>query len=113
VDEEGEISWTVYDGGPRSISCPLLFLPPVSGRADSFFQQMLALSGLGYRVIAVCFLSHHQFSVCISVSLYIILLLLLLKLDSHHKGSYDLFFGSHLEMKQFVNFNFIWIFSML
>lgn len=53
VDEDGELSWTLYDAGPRTVRCPLLFLPPVSGRADIFFQQMLALSGLGYRVISV------------------------------------------------------------
>jgi len=33
-----------------------VFLPPVSGRADAFFQQMLALTSLGYRVISVCVL---------------------------------------------------------
>ena len=53
VDEEGELSWTLYDAGPRTVQCPLLFLPPVSGRADVFYQQILALSGLGYRVISV------------------------------------------------------------
>lgn len=57
VDEDGESTWTLYDTGPRTVRCPLLFLPPVSGRADIFFQQLLALSALGYRVISVCALS--------------------------------------------------------
>ena len=51
--DDDESTWTVYDAGPRTVRCPLLFLPPVSGRADIFYRQMLALSGLGYRVIAV------------------------------------------------------------
>lgn len=55
MDDDGS-TWTLYDAGPRSVRCPLLFLPPVSGRADIFFRQLLALSGLGYRVIAVCIL---------------------------------------------------------
>lgn len=59
VAEDGELAWTLYDAGPRTIQCPLLFLPPVSGRADVFFRQMLALSGLGYRVISVCILLYH------------------------------------------------------
>lgn len=53
VDESGLITWTLYDAGPRSIRCPLICLPPVSGRADVFFRQVLSLSGCGYRVIAV------------------------------------------------------------
>jgi maspardin len=52
-DHSGESTWTLYDAGPRSIRCPLVLLPPVSGRADVFFRQILTLSALGYRVIAL------------------------------------------------------------
>jgi len=54
VADDGSSTWTLYDAGPRTVRCPLLLLPPVSGRAEVFFQQMLALSSLGYRVISVC-----------------------------------------------------------
>uniref|UniRef100_A0A670JBA9 SPG21 abhydrolase domain containing, maspardin n=1 Tax=Podarcis muralis TaxID=64176 RepID=A0A670JBA9_PODMU len=53
VDDDDSKVWSLYDAGPRNIRCPLIFLPPVSGTADVFFQQILALSGWGYRVIAV------------------------------------------------------------
>jgi hypothetical protein len=43
----------VYDAGPRSVKCPLICFPPASGTADVFFRQILALSAVGYRVIAV------------------------------------------------------------
>ncbi|KAI1235232.1 Maspardin, partial [Lamprotornis superbus] len=52
VDDDDSKVWSLYDAGPRSIRCPLIFLPPVSGTADVFFQQILALTGWGYRVIA-------------------------------------------------------------
>lgn len=45
--------WVVYDAGPKSVRCPLIFLPPASGTADVFFKQLLALSSLGYRVMSV------------------------------------------------------------
>lgn len=57
VDDDDSKVWSLYDAGPRSIRCPLIFLPPVSGTADVFFQQILALTGWGYRVIAVSILS--------------------------------------------------------
>lgn len=53
VDEDGSKVWTMYDSGPRNITCPLICFPPVSGTADVFFRQILALSGRGYRVIAL------------------------------------------------------------
>lgn len=53
VDDDDSKIWSLYDAGPRSIRCPLIFLPPVSGTADVFFRQILALTGWGYRVIAV------------------------------------------------------------
>ncbi|XP_064578002.1 maspardin [Zonotrichia leucophrys gambelii] len=53
VDDDDSKVWSLYDAGPRSIRCPLIFLPPVSGTADVFFQQILALTGWGYRVIAL------------------------------------------------------------
>merc|ERR1712117_10113 len=46
-------TWSLFDCGPRSITCPLVCLPPVSGTADVFFLQCLALSARGVRVIAV------------------------------------------------------------
>ncbi|KAJ8790381.1 hypothetical protein J1605_021458 [Eschrichtius robustus] len=53
VDDDDSKIWSLYDAGPRNIRCPLIFLPPVSGTADVFFRQILALTGWGYRVIAV------------------------------------------------------------
>ncbi len=35
------------------MTCPLVFLPPVSGAADVFFLQLMALSSRGHRAIAV------------------------------------------------------------
>ena len=52
TDEEDKV-WTVYDAGPKTVRCPLVFLPPASGTADVFFKQILALSSLGYRVMSV------------------------------------------------------------
>lgn len=43
--------WRVYDCGPKKVRCPLICLPPVSGTADVFFKQALALSAKGIRVI--------------------------------------------------------------
>lgn len=45
--------WVVYDAGPKVVRCPIVFLPPASGTADIFYRQILSLSSLGYRVIAV------------------------------------------------------------
>ena len=45
--------WKVYDSNPKSVKCPLVCLPPVSGTADIFFKQILGLSAKGYRVISV------------------------------------------------------------
>jgi hypothetical protein len=45
--------WKLYDSGPKSVKVPLVCLPPVSGTADVFFKQILALSAKGIRVIAV------------------------------------------------------------
>lgn len=53
MDDDDSKIWSLYDAGPRNIRCPLIFLPPVSGTADVFFRQILALTGWGYRVIAV------------------------------------------------------------
>jgi len=52
-DGEEEKVWVVYDAGPKSVRCPLIFLPPASGTADVFFKQLLALSSLGYRVMSI------------------------------------------------------------
>ncbi|XP_074595299.1 maspardin-like [Brevipalpus obovatus] len=46
-------AWTLYDTGPRDNDCPILFLPPVSGTADTFFRQLLHLKGKGYRAISL------------------------------------------------------------
>ncbi|KAJ8304852.1 hypothetical protein KUTeg_018435 [Tegillarca granosa] len=53
VDDDESKEWTLYDAGPKTIKCPLICFPPASGTADVFFRQLLALSGVGYRVIAV------------------------------------------------------------
>uniref|UniRef100_A0A671EJ59 Maspardin n=1 Tax=Rhinolophus ferrumequinum TaxID=59479 RepID=A0A671EJ59_RHIFE len=53
VDDDDSKIWSLYDAGPRNVRCPLIFLPPVSGTADVFFRQILALTGWGYRVIAL------------------------------------------------------------
>lgn len=45
--------WVSFDAGPKTVRCPLVFLPPVCGRADCFYKQLIALSAKGYRVIAV------------------------------------------------------------
>lgn len=47
--------WTIYDAGPKTIRSPLICLPPVSGTADTFFQQVLGLSAKGYRVISLSY----------------------------------------------------------
>ncbi|XP_023568416.1 maspardin [Octodon degus] len=70
VDDDDSKIWSLYDAGPRSIRCPLIFLPPVSGTADVFFRQILALTGWGYRVIAVSIIVsmiNFRFGVCASV----------------------------------------------
>lgn len=53
MDEDGERTWSFYDAGPKSIRCPIMFLPPASGGADVFYKQILSLSGAGYRVIGL------------------------------------------------------------
>uniref|UniRef100_A0A8C4XEN2 Maspardin n=1 Tax=Erpetoichthys calabaricus TaxID=27687 RepID=A0A8C4XEN2_ERPCA len=53
VDDDDSKVWSIYDAGPKNIRCPIIFLPPVSGTADVFFQQILALTGWGYRVISL------------------------------------------------------------
>lgn len=45
--------WKLYDSGPKNVTSPLICLPPVSGTADIFFKQSLALNAKGYRLIAV------------------------------------------------------------
>ena len=44
--------WQIFDCGSKDITAPLVCLPPVSGTADCFFLQCLALSARGHRVIA-------------------------------------------------------------
>lgn len=52
-DGEEDKVWVVYDAGPKSVRCPVVFLPPVCGTADIFFKQLLALSSVGYRVMSI------------------------------------------------------------
>lgn len=52
-DLEEDKIWTVYDAGPKTVRCPLVFLPPASGTADVFFKQLVALSSVGYRVMSI------------------------------------------------------------
>ncbi|XP_062417663.1 maspardin isoform X3 [Pungitius pungitius] len=53
VDDDDSKVWSLYDAGPKSIRCPIVLFPPVSGTAEVFFQQVLALTGWGYRVISL------------------------------------------------------------
>lgn len=48
----------MYDSSPKTIKCPLVCLPPVSGTADVFFKQVLGLAAKGYRIISVSFASY-------------------------------------------------------
>lgn len=48
----------MYDSSPKTIKCPLICLPPVSGTADVFFKQVLGLAAKGYRIISVIFASY-------------------------------------------------------
>ncbi|KAJ1530459.1 hypothetical protein ONE63_005359 [Megalurothrips usitatus] len=52
VDADPAKEWKIYDSGPKSVKAPLVCLPPVSGTADIFFKQVLALNAKGIRVIA-------------------------------------------------------------
>lgn len=52
VDSDNSKGWSVYDCGPKTVRCPLICLPPVSGTADIYFKQALALSAKGIRVIS-------------------------------------------------------------
>lgn len=52
VDSDNSKGWKLYDSGPKKVKVPLVCLPPVSGTADVFFKQILALSARGIRVIA-------------------------------------------------------------
>ncbi|XP_043516970.1 maspardin-like isoform X1 [Frieseomelitta varia] len=52
VDADGTKGWKVYDSSPKTIKCPLVCLPPVSGTADVFFKQVLGLAAKGYRIIS-------------------------------------------------------------
>ncbi|KAK7063115.1 Maspardin [Halocaridina rubra] len=53
VDNDALKVWKLYDAGPRSVRCPLVCLPPVSGTADAFYKQILPLTARGYRIISV------------------------------------------------------------
>ena len=68
VDENGSQTWTLYDAGPKTVRCPLVCLPPVSGRADTFFKQVLPLSARGYRVISVFIINLPLVANCISLN---------------------------------------------
>lgn len=52
-DLEEDKVWVVYDAGPKTVRCPVVFLPPASGTADVFFKQLVTLSSIGYRVMSI------------------------------------------------------------
>src|SRR3989338_5663318 len=52
LDAAGKDVWEYYDAGPRGSSGTVVLLPPLSGPADCFFLQSLALSNKGYRVVS-------------------------------------------------------------
>ena len=54
VDIDNE-TWTLYDAGPKHITCPLLCLPPAIGTADGFYKQTIGLSTRGYRIITLSY----------------------------------------------------------
>lgn len=51
VDDDKE--WKMFDSGPRSIKFPLICLPPLGSGAEVFYKQMIFLTSLNYRVIAL------------------------------------------------------------
>ncbi|CAG9564005.1 unnamed protein product [Danaus chrysippus] len=57
IDVDSDINdtktWKIFDSGPKSVSCPLICLPPVSGTADIFYKQIMGLTTRGIRVIGV------------------------------------------------------------
>ncbi|OWR43448.1 maspardin like protein [Danaus plexippus plexippus] len=53
VDSDDTKTWKIFDSGPKSVSCPLICLPPVSGTADIFYKQIMGLTTRGIRVIGV------------------------------------------------------------
>ncbi|KAG1695942.1 Maspardin [Nymphon striatum] len=53
LDDDPNKVWRIYDAGPKSINCPIICFPPVSGTADVYFKQILSLTAAGYRVIAI------------------------------------------------------------
>ncbi|XP_037080077.1 maspardin-like [Pollicipes pollicipes] len=55
VDYDDSKVWRLYDVGPRSDACPIVFLPPLSGTADVYFRQLLSLSSRGFRVLSVSY----------------------------------------------------------
>ncbi|KAL4715000.1 hypothetical protein ACJJTC_003151 [Scirpophaga incertulas] len=52
VDSDSSKAWRIFDSGPKSVTCPLICLPPVSGTADIFYKQVMGLSSRGVRVIS-------------------------------------------------------------
>lgn len=52
LDEDCTKAWSYHECGPREVRCPMVFLPPVTGTADVFFQQVEYLAERGYRVIS-------------------------------------------------------------
>jgi len=64
-DEFTLMIWKYYDSGPKDQeeNIPLVFIPGVSGTAESFYRQFLSLCPKGYRLISVqfpCYMSHEQ-----------------------------------------------------
>ncbi|XP_028031662.1 maspardin-like [Bombyx mandarina] len=52
VDSDNSKAWKIFDSGPRSVACPLICLPPVSGTADIYYKQVMGLASRGVRVIS-------------------------------------------------------------
>jgi len=56
VDDDGsDKAWSVYDSGPKCITCPLVCFPPASGSSEVFFKQLMELPKKNIRVIAVSY----------------------------------------------------------
>ena len=53
--------WTIYDNGPKDDKkCPIIFIPPISGTADTYFIQSLSLSAQGKRSICIDYPAYYS-----------------------------------------------------
>eukprot|EP00033_Pygsuia_biforma_P003880 GCRY01004249.1.p1 GENE.GCRY01004249.1~~GCRY01004249.1.p1 ORF type:complete len:319 (+),score=67.45 GCRY01004249.1:186-1142(+) len=53
VDDFSSKNWQYFDHGPKDCAEPVIFFPGASGTCSVFYNQMMSLSALDYRVVAV------------------------------------------------------------